>query len=165
MAIIWQTLDGAGRRGIVAFGRVVGSPEVRSDETNPFWKDPEQAKVPIRRARVEYVVTPMLPLWADEHAVFRDLSVYRSRGGAIFNVTPEQLRAIVKEAGAEDMPVLTQGEAGPAVEYTLDRFAPMAARMKVLGGIPRRKQSGSRSKPTRPYTAQSTVPGAMRYAT
>jgi len=92
-AIIWQTLNSDGHRGIVAFAEVIGTPEVRADESNPFWVAPNDGREPTSRVPVNYFVPDSLPLWVDETetgAFLQSLSVARARGGTVFVVTPQQ---------------------------------------------------------------------------
>jgi hypothetical protein len=91
-AIIWQTLDSDGNRGIVAFAEVLGDPEPRTDEANPYWVKPEggleQSRVP-----VSYSVPEDLPWWVDDTesgSLLNNLSVAKARGGTVFKVTQEQ---------------------------------------------------------------------------
>ena len=93
LAVIWQTLDSDGNRGIVAFAEIVGDPEVREDEHNPYWQNPDDGLVPQARVPVTYLLTDELPIWIDDPvagALLRDLSVARAQGGTIFTVTLEQ---------------------------------------------------------------------------
>ncbi|KYF92561.1 hypothetical protein BE20_11340, partial [Sorangium cellulosum] len=98
--LVWRGKGRSGRRGIVAFGEVVGGPRTIPDHENPYWlMHPDPGDVE-ERVRVRYVMPPGLPLWFDEHEdLLSGLSVARARGGTVFNVTPEQWEAVVAAAG------------------------------------------------------------------
>ena len=98
-AIIWQTLDSAGNRGVVAFAEVLGDPEPRTDEGNPYWVSPDDGLERSSRVPVSYAVPEGLPLWVDDTdtgAFLKSLSVARSQGGTVFKVTPEQWRRLAQ---------------------------------------------------------------------
>jgi hypothetical protein len=99
-AIIWQTLDSRGRRGVVGIAEVTGDPEERADGQNPYWVDAADAQVVGLRVPVRYLEVDRLPLWlGDSRAAFlSEFSVARARGGTVFHVTDgqwDQLQAVV----------------------------------------------------------------------
>ena len=63
-AIIWQTRDSAGRRGVVALGEIAANPELRSDAGNPHWVSPQDAATTADRCQVRYIPITE-PLWVD----------------------------------------------------------------------------------------------------
>lgn len=72
---------------------------VLDDSNNPFWNEPQEAKLE-PRGRVRYVIPRGLPLWFDEHEeTLGKLSVSRAKGGTVFNLTEEQWNAVVMLAG------------------------------------------------------------------
>ena len=91
-ALIWQTLDSEGRRGIVAFAEIITDPKKMRDDDNPYWVDASEGASPQDRVEVRYVVPDALPLWMNNPEVGRllqGLSVAKAHGGTIFKVTPE----------------------------------------------------------------------------
>lgn len=98
-AIIWQTLDSAGNRGVVAFAEVLGDPQPRTDEGNPYWVNPDDGLERLLRVPVTYAVPDGLPLWVDGSntgAFLKTLSVARAKGGTVFKVTREQWRQLTE---------------------------------------------------------------------
>ncbi len=96
-AIVWQTLDSQGHRGVVAFAEVLSDPMVQRDD-NPYWVDPGEGQALRTRVNVAYVVPEGLPLWVDESESGRflaSLSVARAQGGTIFHVEAEQWEHLV----------------------------------------------------------------------
>lgn len=37
--LIWKTIGGSKKRGIVALGEVISNPQMMSDEQNPYWNN------------------------------------------------------------------------------------------------------------------------------
>ena len=93
--VIWKTSGGGGLRGVVALGRVTGPAEVRADASNPFWVGGGGGVE--ERVPVAYEVPNGFPLWSndpDRGGAVRALSVYRARGGTVFNVTEAEYEAL-----------------------------------------------------------------------
>jgi len=100
MTIIWQTTDSDGRRGVVALGEVVASPQPRSDAGNPYWVNLQEATTTADRCQVRYIsITEPLWVGGPQGELLTTLSVARARGGTVFNVTPDQWQAVVAAAG------------------------------------------------------------------
>ena len=99
--IIWKSAGNDGRRGVVALSDVLTDPESRPDSDNPFWVAAPSSEDVEPRVDVRYLLLPNLPLWygggADD--VLEDLSVFRARGGTVFNVTADQWSRVVEAAG------------------------------------------------------------------
>jgi hypothetical protein len=89
---IWKAAGHHGPRGIVAFGTVLGNPELRADTGNPFWLTPEVSARQEERVPIRYFATPHLPAWLDgPHSnVLQELAVARARGGTVFRISPDQ---------------------------------------------------------------------------
>jgi hypothetical protein len=100
--VIWKSTGGGNEehRGVIAFGRVLGDPEVRSDPDPDYWVDPKQGERRERRVPVQHLSAPDLPLWVDgeHHRLLHALPVARNQG-AVTGVTPEQWAALVAAAG------------------------------------------------------------------
>jgi hypothetical protein len=102
-ALIWQTRDADGRRGIVALAEVLEPPAVIADHS-PYWVEPAEGETPKEQVRLRYI--PLRnPLWiGGEHtSLLEQLSVSRSRGGSVFRVTAEQWNAVARVAGVPDL--------------------------------------------------------------
>jgi hypothetical protein len=115
--VIWQAQDKGGRRGIVGFGKVLGDPEVRTDQGNPYWVDPKEALVSARRVPVAYAITPNLPLWmggGKPETLLGSLSAARAQGGTVFRLT-EQQWAQLKEIAPHTSPSVDEVELERAV--------------------------------------------------
>ena len=102
-ALIWQTRDGEGRRGIVALAEVLEPPTVIADHS-PYWVEPAEGEASKEQVRLRYI--PLRnPLWmGGEHtSLLEQLSVARARGGSVFRVTTEQWNAVASIAGAPSL--------------------------------------------------------------
>jgi hypothetical protein len=107
-AIIWQTLDNLGNRGIVGFAEVISDPEVRSDEENQYWINPEDGITIHARVPVRYSLSSGLPLWVDDTArgkFLQSLSVAKAYGGTIFRVSHKEWNQIIEFASVEFSPI------------------------------------------------------------
>ena len=116
-AIIWQTRDRAGRRGIVALGEIVDGPEIRSDANNPYHVGPQDAAVKEERVGVRYI--PLKdPLWmgGTQNELLGSLAVARAHGGTIFRVKSEQWQSIVSAAGQKKMAEHNEIESRPTMK-------------------------------------------------
>lgn len=103
-ALFWQTLDSDGNRGLIAFGKILGDPELRADEGNPFWVDRAGGNEEYARVPVCYFRSENMPLWLDDSAVGKLLSglkVAKAQGGTIFSVTEEQWQSLTDLIGFE----------------------------------------------------------------
>jgi hypothetical protein len=92
-AIIWQTQDSTGKRGVVAFAEVLTDPEMGADSGNPYWVNPAQGDVPYPRVWVKYILPPGVPLWIDDSETgdfLKTLSVAKAQGGTVFYLTEAQ---------------------------------------------------------------------------
>jgi len=108
-AAIWQTRDSRGNRGVVAFAHVLGDPEPRTDEDNPFWTNSADGQERCYRVPVSYVVPKRLPLWAGDTEVgafLKSLSVARSQGGSLFKVTAEQWSHLTELASYPEVSIV-----------------------------------------------------------
>ena len=101
-AVIWQTRDRDGQRGVVALGDVIGGPVARRNTGNPYWVDAADGDQEEERVPIRYRQIPR-PLWIDDTAAGRflsTLSVARARGGTVFRLTEEQWLELVGMTGA-----------------------------------------------------------------
>lgn len=101
-AIIWQTLDEEGRRGILALGDIRSAPEYLSDENNTFWIDERYGASREPRVWVRYVRSNSFPIWLGEDStdpLLTSLSVYKARGGSVFHVEDSQWWALMEHIG------------------------------------------------------------------
>lgn len=101
-AVLWQTLDGSGRRGVVAFATVLAEPKSLPDTDNPYWTDEEDGSKPLPRVPVRYDVPDVLPIWIDDKkhgALLRSLSMARAQGGTVFRLTEEQWEGLKAAVG------------------------------------------------------------------
>lgn len=99
---VWQTLDKAGHRGVVALGQVIGDATPHRDVGNPYWVVPAEGDEEHIRAPVRYITIPS-PLWVDgtmQGQFLGSLSVARSQGGTVFHLTADQWNRICELAGA-----------------------------------------------------------------
>ena len=99
--VIWKTAGKDGHRGIVAFGEVVGDPELRTDSDNPFWMDPSEGRARAERVPVRYTLTPKLPayLGGSLDTLLGSLSVAKAKGGTVFRVSPEDWGRLISALG------------------------------------------------------------------
>jgi hypothetical protein len=99
--IIWKSLGGSDRRGIIALGEIIGAPEDRKSEPDSYWVDPEQGEIVEERCLIRYKSAPKLPLWVgmDHDDLLMDLSIARATGGTVFKITPSQWECILLAAG------------------------------------------------------------------
>ena len=100
--LIWQSLDGDEKRGIVSLGEVVSSPQLIKDQGNPFWVNPSDGATEEMRVLVRYLPSPALPIWIGQsnHDDFlRSLTVARARGGSVFHLTPSDWEALMAILG------------------------------------------------------------------
>jgi hypothetical protein len=98
-AIIWQTRDKDGHRGVVALAEVL-EPLGSIADGSPYWVDPAEGLIAKEQVRVRYLPLQK-PLWigGDHTDLLSQLSVARARGGTVFYVTPEQWEGIASAAG------------------------------------------------------------------
>ena len=98
-AIIWQTRDSRGRRGLVALGEIIGDPRLRSDAGNPYWVNPRDGTQVTDRIDLRYIPIRK-PLWMGgrHDNVLASLSVSRARGGTVFNLTQDQWKTVASLA-------------------------------------------------------------------
>lgn len=92
-AIIWQTRNSHGLRGIVALADILTDPKILPDDNNPYWINPGDGSDPAPRVDVRYIVPDSFPLWIEDTHIgdfLRSLSVARARGGTVFRLTEEQ---------------------------------------------------------------------------
>lgn len=123
-ALFWQTLDSDGNRGLIAFGKILGDPELRGDKGNPFWVDREEANEKYSRVPVCYLRSENMPLWLDDSAVGKllsELTVAKAQGGTIFSVTEEQWQSLADLIGFEfptdeELELMVNGRLGPATK-------------------------------------------------
>jgi hypothetical protein len=105
-ALIWQTRDTQGHRGIVALAEVVQGPEVRSDEGNPYHRDHDNGTIKAQRVGVRYIPLRNY-LWSgrslEEDEFLSSLSVAKARGGTVFHVTPHEWNRAVSVAGRHNL--------------------------------------------------------------
>jgi hypothetical protein len=94
-AIIWQSRDRDGNRGIVALAQITESPRMRSDRGNPYWINSNEGAAESLRIGLRYIKITH-PLWlASEHRnLLEKLSVARARGGTVFHVEATQWKDI-----------------------------------------------------------------------
>jgi len=112
-AIIWQTQDKLGRRGIVGLCQILSDPENR-DDRSPFWLDPEEGRAVLPRVVARYVHAPNLPLWVGQSGdddFLRSLKVARARGGTVFHVSSHEWDRILELAGGWAPPSDEESEA------------------------------------------------------
>jgi hypothetical protein len=103
-AIIWQTRDRLGRRGIIAFAKILADPIQMADELNPYWVDGAPQSDVAARVPVHYYTSDALPLWQNDSratALLESLSVSRARGGSIFRVESAQWAQLTKLSGLQ----------------------------------------------------------------
>jgi hypothetical protein len=105
-AVIWQTRDRSGHRGVVALAEVMELLGLIADGS-PYWVDPAEGLIAREKVRVRYLPLQE-PLWigGDRTDLLRQLSVARARGGSVFYVTSEQWEGIASagdlRVGSED---------------------------------------------------------------
>src|ERR1700686_2399449 len=105
-ALIWQTRDTQGRRGIVALAEVVQGPEVRSDDGNPYHRIYDNSTIKAQRVGVSYM--PLKNYLCSgrsrgEDEFLSSLSVGKARGGTVFHVTPYEWSRVVSAAGRRNL--------------------------------------------------------------
>lgn len=93
--VYWRASAGNGRRGVVAFGEVIGEPEVQPElpASMMFWAEGRLPEGPQRRIRIRYHGGPGLPLLLGgrHDNLLNTLSVSRSGGGnKLYRLTPRQ---------------------------------------------------------------------------
>ena len=123
-AVIWQTLDQHGQRGVIAFGEIVGNAEVRADADNPYWVEPSDGETIQARVLVRYSDAPGLPLWIDESedgTFLRSLSVAKSQGGTCFHIGQEQWRHLLELAGGWSAPTESEISSSEQIRYRSSR--------------------------------------------
>jgi len=118
-AVIWQSRDDQGKRGIVAFAEILSDPVVLEDHDDPYWikQDELQQKKP--RVPVKFHISLRLPLWVDEGPVgdfLRSLSVAKSTGGTVFHITPEQWAKLLELSGLRESSLCFRERPRPAQE-------------------------------------------------
>ena len=99
--VIWQTNDKDHRRGVVAFGAVLGNPKKAEDGANPYWVDRSRAREGLR-VPVRYLLADGLPLWTSDASsaeTLESLNVARARGGTVFRLTQAEWDNLVALAG------------------------------------------------------------------
>jgi hypothetical protein len=105
-ALIWQTRDTRGRRGIVALAEVVQGPEVRSDEGNRYHRVYDNSTIKAQLVGVSYIPLKNY-LWSGrslgEDDFLSSLSVAKARGGTVFHVTPHEWNRVVSAAGRQNL--------------------------------------------------------------
>jgi EVE domain/HNH endonuclease len=113
--VIWQSRDNAGRRGIVALGRVISGPQPCADADNPYWINPEDGAPIAERIEVQYIEI-VEPLWVGgaHDDILAPLSVAKARGGTVFHVTADQWKSI--DAFATDRSKAKQAEVAFDIE-------------------------------------------------
>jgi hypothetical protein len=104
--VYWRSDGGTGRKGVVAFGEVIGEPEVQTEPAASamFWAEGKRPEGPLRRIRVRYHGGQGLPLLAGgQHSdLLNTLSVSRSHGrNWLYKVTPPQWWALHAAAAVE----------------------------------------------------------------
>jgi hypothetical protein len=101
-ALIWQTSDAQGKRGIVALGEIQSGPIDMPDPDNPYWINPKEGRASEPRVLVRYAITPQFPIWLGDPAtdpLLLPLSVSRAKGGSVFHVTRPQWEALMNFLG------------------------------------------------------------------
>jgi 5-methylcytosine-specific restriction endonuclease McrA len=106
-AVIWQSLDHRGKRGIVAFAKVLSDPVEIEDFEDPCWVKQDELQEKRPRVQVQFHISPRLPLWIDDSPVgdfLRSLSVARATGGTTFHIRPEQWEKLLELSGLRELP-------------------------------------------------------------
>lgn len=118
-AVIWQSLDKQGKRGIVAFAEILSDPELLEDQEDPYWVKQDELQQKKPRVAVKFHISPRLPLWVDDSSVgdfLRSLNVARSTGGTVFHVTPEQWEKLLELSGLRESSLFGRERPRPAQE-------------------------------------------------
>ncbi len=134
---VWQTLDAEGHRGIVAFGEVVGNPETRSDEENPYWVNPADGSEVRARVPVRYSETRNLPMWVDQSTkgeFLKTLNVAKSQGGTCFRVNQEQWARL--SVITSDLGLITSEINLRAKKHPIGKLQEIRKELKGLQKIP-----------------------------
>lgn len=118
-AVIWQGLDDRGKRGVVAFAEILTDPVEIEDFEDPYWVNQDELQKKRPRVRVQFHLSPRLPLWIDDSPVgnfLRSLSVARATGGTTFHIGPEQWEKLLELSGLSESPFFIRDKLQPAEE-------------------------------------------------
>lgn len=112
-AVIWQSLDDRGKRGVVAFAEILSNPREKENFDDPYWVKQDELQQKRNRVLVNVYLSPGLPLWVDKSHVgdfLRTLSVARARGRTVFHLSSEQWEKLLELAGLRESPPFYSGK-------------------------------------------------------
>ncbi|MFA0889246.1 MAG: HNH endonuclease [Synergistales bacterium] len=118
-AVIWQSLDKQGKRGIVAFAEILSDRVEIGNYEDPYWVKQDELQQKKPRVAVKFHLSPRLPLWVDDSSVgdfLRSLSVAKSKGRTVFHVTPEQWEKLLELSGLRESSLCVRERPRPAQE-------------------------------------------------
>lgn len=118
-AVIWQSLDDQGKRGIVAFAEILSDPEITDNFEDRYWVKQDELQEKRPRVRVQFHLSPRLPLWVDNSPVgdfLRSLSVAKATGGTVFHISPEQWEKLLQLTGLRESLLFIREKVKPGQE-------------------------------------------------
>ena len=131
-AIIWKAKGKGVMEGIIALAEILSDPQLMSVEGNPYWVDPEQAKLIKKRVNIRYIVPSNFPLWVDGSVgeFLKTLNCYHAQG-SVFDLYPEQWNRILAYADNSQEVLTLQVEADIA-SILIEEAFPEGGRRQVL---------------------------------
>ncbi|HTE83782.1 MAG TPA: EVE domain-containing protein [Dehalococcoidia bacterium] len=123
-AVIWKTKGRTSDYGIVALADILSDPELGAAGPDALWVDPSDGRRIENRVQLRYLLPTGVPLWVGgpySH-LLEELTVYRSQGGTVNHVSPEQWSAILEAVGGwpNDVPQVPTDYIAPV--WTKDRL-------------------------------------------
>lgn len=99
--LIWKTLGGSQKRGVIALAEVLEGPIIRSDSDNKFWINDPRSATQEPRVLVRYHPLPGGGTWItdSEEDPLSVLTVSRSQGGTVFKVSPSEWDLVLGHIG------------------------------------------------------------------
>ena len=109
--VVWRSLGGDGKRGVIAIGEVISEPYMARADTDPYWIAPSEEREEF--VNVRYVPLEGLPIWSGTAGLDElGLNADRARGGTLFHLEVDEWNQLLdiarsQRTGSQDVDSVT----------------------------------------------------------